>query len=142
MEKGLDCFVVYAGAEATLVTLKQLKEEPLVNNIYVLMPDEKSSPFMGCGTIRVDNIRSTETLRQIHKALTTQYALICMAKSAVTLSASRSSMSGWQGFSGASNARLIASLILLRSKLTMALSLLTTRYILFPPENKNRRQPS
>lgn len=84
MEKGLDCFVVYAGAEATLVTLKQLKEEPLVNNIYVLMPDEKSSPFMGCGTIRVDNIRSTETLRQIHKALTTQYALICMAKSAVT----------------------------------------------------------
>ena len=33
IKKGVDCFVVYADAETTLLTLKQLKAEPLVRKI-------------------------------------------------------------------------------------------------------------
>jgi len=84
MKKGLDCFVAYVGSEATLVTLKQLKEEPLVNNIYVLMPGDEACPFMGCEVIRVDNYCSSSTIRKIAAALHSPYALLCLSKSAVT----------------------------------------------------------
>ena len=42
IKKGLDCFVLYSDAESTLITLKQLKEESLVNRIYVLMRGEEA----------------------------------------------------------------------------------------------------
>ena len=40
----IDAFVLYADADTTAVTLKQLKDEPLVRTIYVLMRGEEACP--------------------------------------------------------------------------------------------------
>ena len=83
-KKGIDCFVVYADAETTLVTLKQLKEEPLVEKIYVLMKDEEPCPFMGCEVLRVDGYQSAATVRKIAEVLEAPYALVCPKPTAIT----------------------------------------------------------
>ena len=54
---GIDAFVLYTDAKTTLVTLKQLKDEPLIGNIYVLMNGKESCPYMGCDVIRVEDYR-------------------------------------------------------------------------------------
>ena len=84
MNKGIDCFVVYADAETTLVTLKQLSEEPLVKKIFVLMNSEEPCPFMGCEVMRVDNFMSSNTLRSIVGKMEHPYALVCSKETSVT----------------------------------------------------------
>ena len=84
IKSGIDCFVVYAGAETTLVTLKQLSEEPMVKNIYVLMTGDEPCPFMGCKVIRVDNFLSSETVRKVAEAIKEPFALMCMKQTAIT----------------------------------------------------------
>lgn len=77
IKKGLDCFVLYSDAESTLITLKQLKEESLVNRIYVLMRGEEECPFMGCEVMRIDDMNESATVRKIAAAVEAPYALIC-----------------------------------------------------------------
>ena len=84
MKKGIDCFVTYADAETTLVTLKQLKDEPLVNNIYVMMKGDDACPFVGCEVIRVEGFGCSSTVRQIAEALDSPYALFCSKKTPIT----------------------------------------------------------
>ena len=81
--KAIDCFVVYADAKTTLVTLKQLSEEPLVNKIYVLMQGNEPCPFMGCEVLRVDNYLSSHTLKTIVAMLDAPYALVCIKPTAI-----------------------------------------------------------
>lgn len=81
---GIDCFVVYADAKTTLVTLKQLREEPMVKKIYVLMTGDEPCPFMGCEVIRVDNFLSSATVRKVAEAATEPFALVCMKQTAIT----------------------------------------------------------
>lgn len=80
----IDAFVLYADAETTAVTLKQLKDEPLVRMIYVLMRGDESCPFEGCEVIRVDDYRSSSTIKKMTDVLRGQYALVCTAKTSVT----------------------------------------------------------
>lgn len=77
IKKGLDCFVLYSDAESTLITLKQLKEESLVNRIYVLMRGEEECPFMGCEVMRIGDMNESATVRKIAAAVEAPYALIC-----------------------------------------------------------------
>ncbi len=77
IKKGLDCFVLYSDAESTLITLKQLKEESLVNRIYVLMRGEEECPFMGCDVMRIGYMNESATVRKIAAAVEAPYALIC-----------------------------------------------------------------
>ena len=74
---GIDCFVVYADAETTSVTLKQLKDEPLVKKIYVLMPGDEPCPFIGVEVMRVDDFLSSKTLQTIVSVLEEPFALVC-----------------------------------------------------------------
>lgn len=81
---GIDAFVVYADEATTLVTLKQLTEEPLVKKIYVLMTGQKPCPFMGCDVIRVDNVLSSATIRKIVEALQAPFLLLCQKQTPIT----------------------------------------------------------
>ena len=83
INKGIDCFVVYADVETTLVTLKQLSEEPLVNKIYVLMKGDEPCPFMGCEVLRVDDYLSSKTLKAIVSLLKSPFALVCMKPTSI-----------------------------------------------------------
>lgn len=80
----IDAFVVYADAETTLVTLKQLKEEPLVANIYLLMRGEEPCPYVGCEVIRVDDYRSSVSIKKIAEMVKSSYALLCKTQAAIT----------------------------------------------------------
>ena len=80
----IDAFVLYTDAKTTLVTLKQLKDEPLIGNIYVLMNGKESCPYMGCDVIRVEDYRSSATIKEMAKKLRAPFALLCTAKSSIT----------------------------------------------------------
>ncbi len=80
----IDAFVLYTDAKTTLVTLKQLKDEPLIGNIYVLMNGKESCPYMGCDVIRVEDYRSSATIKEMAKKLKAPFALLCTAKSSIT----------------------------------------------------------
>ena len=80
----IDAFVLYTDAKTTLVTLKQLKDEPLIGNIYVLMNGKESCPYMGCDVIRVEDYRSSATIKEMAKKLKAPFALMCTAKSSIT----------------------------------------------------------
>ncbi len=80
----IDAFVLYSDEKTTLVTLKQLKEEPLIGEIYVMMQGKESCPYMGCEVIRVDDFRSSSTVRKIAEKLKTSFALLCTAQTPIT----------------------------------------------------------
>ena len=80
----IDAFVLYADVETTAVTLKQLKDEPLVRMIYVLLRGDEPCPFEGCEVIRVDDYRSSSTIKKITDVLCAQYALVCTANTSIT----------------------------------------------------------
>lgn len=80
----IDAFVLYSDEKTTLVTLKQLKEEPLIGEIYVMMQGKESCPYMGCEVIRVDDFRSSSTVRKIAEKLKASFALLCTAQTSIT----------------------------------------------------------
>ena len=80
----IDAFVLYSDEKTTLVTLKQLKEEPLIGEIYVMMQGKGSCPYMGCEVIRVDDFRSSSTVRKIAEKLKASFALLCTAQTPIT----------------------------------------------------------
>lgn len=84
LNTAMDAFVVYADAKTTSVILKQLKAEPLVGKIYVLMKGEEKCPYVGCEVIRVDDFRSSSTLRKISLVTKAPYALMCKTQTAIT----------------------------------------------------------
>lgn len=84
IKSGVDCFVVYTDPETTLVTLKQLKNEPLVKRIFVLMANDEPCPFMGVEVLRVDNYLSAATVLQIATVLEAPFALVCRKQASIT----------------------------------------------------------
>lgn len=80
-----DCFVFYANEEATLSLLRQLKEEPEIGTIHVLMPQGVACPFAGCEVHYYDGFGSMATLRMIGSLMESQYALMCTSGEHVTL---------------------------------------------------------
>lgn len=84
MNKGIDCFVVFVDTETTLATLKQLREEPLVNNIYVLMNGDEPSPFLDCKAIRCESMHKSFCAKQAIQHLESQYALVISKKTSIT----------------------------------------------------------
>ena len=80
----IDAFVLYADMQTTLVTLKQLKDEPIIGNIYVMMQGTDSCPYEDCEVIQVDDYRSSSTVKKIAEKLKAPYALLCMAQTSIT----------------------------------------------------------
>ena len=80
----IDAYVIYADVETTSVTLKQLKDEPLVANIYLLMRGDEPCPFVGCEVIRVDDFHSSSAVKKMVEVLKSPYALLCRTPSSIT----------------------------------------------------------
>ena len=80
----IDAFVLYTDGKATLVTLKQLKDEPLIEKIYVLMKGQETCPYMGCEVIRVEDYRSSSTVKKITEKLMAPFALLCTSQTSIT----------------------------------------------------------
>ena len=85
MKKGIDCFVVYTDAETTTATVSQLYNEPLVNNIYVLLREDEDCSLEGCKTMRMKSRSSSVALKRIGEAATAPYALLFGKKAKITL---------------------------------------------------------
>ena len=86
-EKEIDCFVVFAGAEATGQMVRQLREEPMCGEIYVLAAgdDGDDCPEEGCTVLRMDGACSSSTVRAIARTAKAPFALVCDKRTAVTL---------------------------------------------------------
>ena len=83
-EKKIDCFVVYSDAETTQQTLKQLHEEPLVGEIFVLTTSDEACPVSDCEVLRIDSINSSSTVRLIANTVHAPFFLLCSKQTAVT----------------------------------------------------------
>lgn len=83
--KKIDCFVFYSSEEAAFSLLKQLKGEPLVGDIHLMMPEGVACPFAGCDVHYFKSFGSMETMRLIGSLMTSKYALMCTSPANVTL---------------------------------------------------------
>ena len=83
-EKEIDCFVVFSDDETTEHTLKQLREEPLVNEIYVLTTNEEGYKTIGCKTLYIDSFNSSSTVKKIADTVQKPFFLVCSKQTAVT----------------------------------------------------------
>lgn len=80
-----DCFVFYSSEDATLSLLRQLKEEPEIGTIHVLMPQGMACPFAGCEVHSYDGFGSMATMRMISSLMESKFALMCTSGEHVTL---------------------------------------------------------
>ena len=80
-----DCFVFYSSEDATLSLLRQLKEEPEIGTIHVLMPQGMACPFAGCEVHSYDGFGSMATMRMISFLMESKFALMCTSGEHVTL---------------------------------------------------------
>lgn len=80
-----DCFVFYASEDATLSLLRQLKEEPEIGTIHVLMPQGVPCPFAGCEVYSYEGFGSMATMRMISSLMESRFALMCTSGEHVTL---------------------------------------------------------
>lgn len=80
-----DCFVFYASEDATLSLLRQLKEEPEIGTIHVLMPQGVPCPFAGCEVHSYEGFGSMATMRMISSLMESRFALMCTSGEHVTL---------------------------------------------------------
>ncbi|MCH5175947.1 MAG: DUF4922 domain-containing protein [Prevotellaceae bacterium] len=83
-EKKIDCFVAFSNAETTQQTLKQLREEPLVGEIYVLTTNDESYPMLECEVLHIDSFNSSSTIRRIADTAHAPFFMLCSKQTAVT----------------------------------------------------------
>ena len=83
-EKEIDCFVAFSNVETIKHTLKQLREEPLVRDVYVLMTNDEACPTLGCEVLRIDSINSSSTVKMIAEMAHAPYFLLCSKQTGVT----------------------------------------------------------
>ena len=83
-KKEIDCFVAFSDLETTRQTVKQLREEPLVNEIYVLTTNDEACPALGCETLSIDSFNSSSTVKKIAATVQSSFLLVCSKQTAVT----------------------------------------------------------
>lgn len=84
-EKQIDCFVVFSDVETTQQTVRQLREEPLVGEVYVMMADEvEACSMQGCKVLCIDSFSSSATVKKIARSACAPFFLVCIKRTAVT----------------------------------------------------------
>lgn len=76
MNKGIDCFVAYSGDANTADVLLQLKSEPLVRNIYIVVADGEKCAIGGVNLLNVPNRYCSEAVRQIGSHIQSQFVML------------------------------------------------------------------
>lgn len=76
MGKKTDCFILHVNEKETQTAVKQLKLSDLINDIFVLSPEE--SEIENAKTLICKNPFSTETIKLIAGISTTAYSLVAL----------------------------------------------------------------
>ena len=63
--KKIDCFIPFVNVEQVQATIDNLKENELINNIFLLATPEAQGEVDGCYVLKVDNLQSTATMKVI-----------------------------------------------------------------------------
>lgn len=84
MNRGIDCFVAYAGDETTAMVVDQLKAEPLVKNIVVVTSGNEKCGVAGCRVLHVPNRLSSEAMRKVCAMCESSHLIFCGCKSKMT----------------------------------------------------------
>lgn len=89
--ESINCFLPYAGKEITGQTIRNLRATGLVRKIYLLFDGSANSEEMesraipGCHTLRVGNIRSSETVKLLGAYADSDYTLLYIKRTALEL---------------------------------------------------------
>ncbi len=84
MIKGIDCFVPYIDEETTRCMIDQVKDERLVNNIFIVSTQSNAS-IDDYKVFVIDNFYGVESLRVICNNATSEYVLISRKLQKMTL---------------------------------------------------------
>jgi len=71
----IDCFITHQSVEATEKMVAQLRNEPEVNNIFILSGEETISLPEGCKNLQIDHPESSQTMKEIAASAQTEYIL-------------------------------------------------------------------
>ena len=74
--KNIDAFILFSQPDQAKRTVEELRQSALINNIFLLSPEEITSVIEGCEKIVIDNLQSTQTIKRIAQKSTTPYTLI------------------------------------------------------------------
>ena len=72
----INAFILFTEPEQARKTVEELRQSELIQNIFLLTPDETFTTLEGCKKIIIDRLQSTETIRKIARESTTGYTLI------------------------------------------------------------------
>ena len=72
----INCFIPFVSAEQAAQTIEHLKNEELVNKIYLLATVDKPKPVDGCEMLPVNVLFSSETMRTIAEHADADYVLL------------------------------------------------------------------
>ncbi len=72
----INCFIPFANAAQVSKTVEGLKENDLVNKIYLLANDEAEGSVEGCEVIKVKNLNSSATIKAIAEKADADYVLL------------------------------------------------------------------
>ncbi|MEA4917434.1 glycosyltransferase family A protein [Proteiniphilum sp.] len=72
----INAFILFTEREQAKKTVEELRQSVLIQNIYLLTPDENSTILEGCEKIIIDRLQSSETVRKIANKSTADYTLI------------------------------------------------------------------
>ncbi len=71
----INCFIPFVSLEQAEQTIQNLKDQELVNKIYLLATVDKPTPVEGCEMVPVNVLFSSETMREIAQRADADYVL-------------------------------------------------------------------
>lgn len=74
--KQINAFISYTDYHSTSETIKDLKQEPTINKIYLMSIDKQCTPIDGCEIVYIDALTSSNTMRTIASLSDTEFTLV------------------------------------------------------------------
>ena len=72
----IDCFIPFAAEEQAAQTIANLKENNLVNNIYLLATADVASSVAGCEVLRVNGLTASSAMHAIAQKASADYVML------------------------------------------------------------------
>jgi hypothetical protein len=74
--KTINCFIPFVNTEEMRQTVRELRQSPLVGNVYVLGKNADEMEFLGYDYLLIDHFESSRTIAQIAEKADTEFTLI------------------------------------------------------------------
>lgn len=83
--KRINCFIPYTDAQQVAITIENLEQSPLVNNIYLLTKPGQSTDQHRFPIIETDNLQSSATVRKIAEKSNADFSLIYLKETTLEM---------------------------------------------------------